>query len=151
MLKQNRENRLVGCLVCWKCHGRAGPNHYTLKDGGAVCGMCGDKNPLANLHKLPIGEVTAEHEIVLNFGPDTRKNGAMKVHALHLDCKTVLSHWQAIESLETLRKMMRYFGATDEQMVSFEDDLRRWGQGSMHMRLLPNRRNLLRIDYSRLN
>jgi hypothetical protein len=38
-------------------------------------------------------------------------------------------------------------GATDEQVASFEDDLRRWGQGSVHMRLLPNRRNLLRIDY----
>jgi hypothetical protein len=113
--------------------------------------MCGDKNPLANLHKLPLGEVTAEHEIVLNFGPDThKKNGAIKVHALHVDCKTVLSHWQSVESLETLRKMVRYLGATDEQMASFEDGLRRWGQGSVHMRLLPNRRNLLRIDYSRL-
>ena len=74
----------------------------------------------------------------------------MQVHALHLDCKTVLSHWQAVESLETLRKMMRYLGATDEQMVSFENSLRRWGQGSVHMRLLPKRRNLLNIDYSRL-
>jgi hypothetical protein len=151
MPKYQRDSRIVNCLVCWKCHGRGGPNHYTLKDGGAVCGMCGDKNPLANLHKLPIGEVTAEHEIILNFGPDTQKDGAMKVHALHLDCKTILSHWQAVESVETLRKMMLYLGATDEQMASFEDDLRRWGQSSVHMRLLPNRRNLLKIDYSRLN
>ena len=90
--------------------------------------MCGDKNPLANLHKLPLGEVTSEHEIILCFGPDTYKeNGTMMVHALHLDCKTVLSHWLSVESLVTLRRMMRYVGATDEQMASFEDDLRRWG------------------------
>lgn len=71
----------------------------------------------------------------------------MQVHALHPDCRTVLSHWQAVENLQALRKMMRYLGASDEQMVSFEDSLRRWGQGSMQMRLLPNRRNLLHIDY----
>jgi hypothetical protein len=148
--RRQPEVRMVAVLVCWKCQGRAGPNHYTLKDGGAVCGMCGDKNPLANLRQLPLGQVTAEHEIIINFGPDThKKNGAIKVHALHLDCKTVLSHWQSVESLETLRKMMRYLGATGEQMASFEDDLRRWGQGSVHIRLLPNRRNLLKIDYSR--
>jgi hypothetical protein len=91
-----------------------------------------------------------EHGIILNFGPDTHRDGAMQVHALHPDCKTVLSHWQAVESLDTLRKMMRYLGATDEQMISFEDSLGRWGQGSVHMRLLPDRRNLLHIDYSRL-
>ena len=91
-----------------------------------------------------------EHQIILNFGPDTHRDGAMQVHALHLDCKTVLSHWQAVESSETLRKMMCYLGASDEQMMSFEDSLRRWGQGSVSMRLLPNRRNLLHIDYSRL-
>ena len=91
-----------------------------------------------------------EHQMILNFGPDTHRDGAMQVHALHADCKTVLSHWQAVESVETLRKMMRYLGATDEQMMSFENSLRRWGQGSVHMRLLPDRRNLLHIDYSRL-
>jgi hypothetical protein len=91
-----------------------------------------------------------EHEVIINFGPDTHRDGGMQIHALHLDCKTVLSHWQAVESLETLRKLMRYLGATDEQMRSFEDDLRRWGQSSVHMRLLPNRLNLLKIDYSRL-
>jgi hypothetical protein len=70
-----------------------------------------------------------EHQIILNFGPDTHRDGAMKVHALHLDCKTVLSHWQAVESLETLRKMLHYLGASDEQMMSFENSLRRWGSG----------------------
>jgi hypothetical protein len=37
-----------------------------------------------------------EHQIVLNFGPDTQ------VHALHPDCKTV--HWQTVESGGRLEK-----------------------------------------------
>jgi hypothetical protein len=48
------------------------------------------------------------------------------------------------------RRMRRFSWATNEQMASFEDGLRRLGQGSVHMRLLPNRRNLLKIDYQRL-
>jgi hypothetical protein len=113
-----------------------------VRAAGQSTGTCG------SLPAVPSQQ--REHQIILNFGPDTHKDGAMQVHGLHTDCKTVLSHWQAVESLETLRKMMRYLGATDEQMASFENSLRRWGQGSVHMRLLPNRRDLLHIDYSRL-
>jgi hypothetical protein len=91
-----------------------------------------------------------EQQIILNFGPDTHLDGAMQVHALHLDGATVLSHWQAVESLETLRKMMRYLGATDEQMASFEDSLRRWGQGSVRITLQPGCKNLLKIDHQLL-
>jgi len=28
--------------------------------------------------------------------------------------------------------------------------MRAWGQGSSHIRLLPNRKNFLRIDYGKL-
>jgi hypothetical protein len=67
MLKQRYENRIVSCLVCWTCHGRMGPNHYTPKDGCAVCGLCESKNPLANLRKLSILEVTTPAEIIVCF------------------------------------------------------------------------------------
>jgi hypothetical protein len=43
-----------------------------------------------------------EHQIILNFGPDTRRDGVMQVHALHPDCKTV--HWQTVESGGRLEK-----------------------------------------------
>jgi hypothetical protein len=49
-----------------------------------------------------------------------------------------------------LLKLMRYLGATEEQIADFERDNRRWGRGSVHIRLLPDRKNLLRIDYSKL-
>jgi hypothetical protein len=89
------------------------------------------------------------YEIIINFqtgGPD----GGYAVHALHVDAKTVLSHWQSIESWDVLLKAMRYLGATEEQIACFEDDNRRWSRGSVHIRLLPDRKNLLGIDYSKL-
>jgi recombinational DNA repair protein (RecF pathway) len=63
MLEPKRANRVVACLVCWTCHSRMGPNHFTLKDGGAVCGLCQTKNPLGNLQKMSIQEVTEPSEI----------------------------------------------------------------------------------------
>jgi hypothetical protein len=153
MLKQKRETRIVNCLVCWTCHGRMGPNHFTLQDGGAVCGICQAKNPLGNLRKMSIQEVTTPAEIVVCFGPGGPAGhpaGTVIANALHIDCKTVLGPRIAFSSAETLEKALRYLGATDEQVEEYRSDLRRWGQGSSHIRLLPNRKNLLRIDYGKL-
>jgi hypothetical protein len=89
------------------------------------------------------------HEIIINFQTD-RNDGAYIVHALHVDAKTVLSHWRPVESWAVLLKVMRYLGATEEQIACFEDDNRRWSRGSVHIRLLPDRKNLLGIDFSKL-
>jgi hypothetical protein len=145
MLKQRRENRLINCLVCWTCHGRMGPNHFTLKDGGAVCSLCGTKNPLGNLRKMSIQEVTEPSEILVCF---TQSGTA--AHALHHDCKTVLGPWIKFTSAETLEKALLYLGATDEQITAHRNQMRRCGQGSSHIRLLPLRKNLLRIDWNKL-
>jgi hypothetical protein len=83
MLKQKRENRLIHCLVCWKCGGRTGPNHYVLENGGVTCGLRGDKNPLGNLKRMPLEGIRASYEIVLCFLP----RGGISCHALHLDCR----------------------------------------------------------------
>ena len=71
-------------------------------------------------------------------------------HALHIDSKTTLGPWITFSSGETLEKAMRYLGATDEQMKEHRDKMQRCGQGSSHIRLVPNRKNLLRIDWSKL-
>jgi hypothetical protein len=152
MLKQRRENRFVSCLMCWTCHGRTGPNHFTLKDGGAVCGLCEAKNPLGNLRKMSIQEVTEPAEIIICFGPSgpAGQPGTTIAHALHIDCKTVLGPRIPFASVETLEKALLYLGATDQQIEDHRRDMRRWGQGNTHIRLLPNRKNLLRIDYAKL-
>jgi hypothetical protein len=44
-----------------------GPNHFQLKDGGAVCSLCQAKNPLANLRRMSIQEVSTPSEIIVCF------------------------------------------------------------------------------------
>jgi hypothetical protein len=122
-----------------------GPNHFTLKDGGAVCSLCGTKNPLGNLPKMSLQEVTEPSEVIVCF---TR--GGTIAHALHIDVKTVLGPWIKFQSAETLEKALKYLGATDEQMAAHRKTMQQTGQGSSHVRLMPNRKNLLRIDYSKL-
>jgi hypothetical protein len=117
MLKQRRENRIVNCLVCWTCHGRMGPNHFTLKNGGAMCGLCKSKNPLGNLRKLSLQEVTEPSEIIVCF----TRNGKV-AHTLHLDCKTVLAPWIMFASGETLHQALAYLGATDAQTEAHRAD-----------------------------
>jgi hypothetical protein len=129
-----------------------GPNHFILSDGGAVCGLCEAKNPLGNLRKLSIQEVTTPAEIIVCFGPGgpARQHGTVIVNALHIDCKTVLGPPITLASEETLEKALSYLGGTDAQVRDHRQSMRAWGQGSTHIKLLPNRKNLLRIDYSKL-
>ncbi|HTF69075.1 MAG TPA: hypothetical protein VK638_40980 [Edaphobacter sp.] len=122
-----------------------GPNHFTSKDGGAACNLCGTKNPLGNLQKMSIQEVTELSEIIVCF---TQSGTA--AHALHIDAKTVLGPWIKFQSAETLEKALKYLGATDEQMAAHRHTMQQTGQGSSHIRLLPNRKNLLRIDWNKL-
>jgi hypothetical protein len=145
VLKQRRENRIVSCLVCSTCHGRMGPNHFVLRDGGAVCGLCDTKNPLGNLQKMSIQEVTEPSEIIVCF---TR--GGEVAHALHCDGKTVLGPWIKFASGDTLERALRYLGSTEEQVEAHRHAMRQTGQGSSHVRLMPNRKNLLRIDWDKL-
>ncbi|MFL6302626.1 MAG: hypothetical protein ACJ72H_03710, partial [Candidatus Sulfotelmatobacter sp.] len=41
-------------------------------------------------------------------------------------------------------------GATEEQVEAHRHAMRQTGQGSSHIRLRPNRKNLLRIDWDKL-
>jgi hypothetical protein len=103
------------------------------------------KEPAGNLKKMSIQEVTEPSEIIVCF----TRSGII-AHALHLNCKTVLSPWISFASAETLEKALRYLGATDEQMAAHRDQMRKCGQGSSHIRLMPLRKNLIRIDWDKL-
>ena len=142
MLKPKRDDRLVACLVCFKCGARTGPNHYQLRDNGAACSVCGELNPLAYLRKLPMREVSAVSEIIVCF----TSNGKA-AHAPHINAKTALGPRTKFASAETLNRAMIYLGATEAQMTYHRDTLRRWGQGSSHITLQPRRKNLLQIDW----
>ena len=139
------DGKILKAVVCWTCHGRTGPNYFTLRDFGAVCSLCGPKNPLGNLQKMSIQKVKEPSEILVCF-----TQGGTAAHALHIDCKTVLGPWIKFTSTETLENALRYLGDTDEQIAEHQNQMRRCRQGSSHIRLMPNRKNLLRIDWSRL-
>jgi hypothetical protein len=89
--------------------------------------------------------MTEPSEIIVCF----TRSGEI-AHALHLDCKTALGPWVKFQSAETLEKALRYLGATDEQIDAHRRTMQQTGQGSTHIRLLPDRKNLLKINYSKL-
>jgi hypothetical protein len=62
----------------------------------------------------------------------------------------VLGPWVHVSNDDTIMRMLRYLGATQKQIAEYEDQRRRWGQGSVHVMVLAaNRKNLLRIDWSK--
>jgi hypothetical protein len=104
----------------------------------------GKRNPPAFLKKRSMREVNATCEIIVCH----TRNGTA-AHGLDVDCKTVAGTWQELASVETLDRALVYLGATEEQMKEHRNTLRRWGQGSSHIALLPRRKNLLNIDRSK--
>jgi hypothetical protein len=146
MLKHNRENKLVNCLVCWGCHGIMGPNHITMKDGGAICNACNKANPLANLRKMSMLELTEPRSI---WVPWTMSGKA--AHALSTDGKTALGPWITFSSPETFERALRYVGATEEQLEKHRRGMERAGNGCTPIGVIPgNRKNLFRVDWSKL-
>jgi hypothetical protein len=143
MLKHMRENHIVDCLVCWKCHGRMGPNHFQLKDGAAVCGICGDANPLSNLRKMPIVVVNEAVTVKVAF----TQSGSI-AHGLHPDATRALGPWVKFDSGAVLEKALVYLGLTPEQLEEFQKSLKAWGQGTCALTIQPRKKNLLKIDWT---
>jgi hypothetical protein len=72
--------------------------------------------------------------------------GAQERTPLILGC----GPWVKFASADTLERALRYLGATEEQVDAHRHTMQQTGQGSSHIRLLPNRKNLLRIDWDKL-
>jgi hypothetical protein len=91
MLKPKRADRLIHCLICWGCHGRMGPNHYTLMDGGAVCNICGSANPLGNLRKVTM----LDHRATRDMGAlDSQRDRCSRTQPRRQDFPGTVDHVQ---------------------------------------------------------
>jgi hypothetical protein len=146
MLKDKRENKLIQCLVCWGCGGWMGPNHITLKDGGVLCSACGKANPLANMRKMTMLDLTEPRLIWI---PWTMSGTA--AHALSPEGRTALGPWINFSSAETFERALRYVGMTDEQLDKHREGMRAAGNGCAKVNAVPgNRKNLFKIDWSKL-
>ena len=86
-------------------------------------------------------ELLAPRAICLNFVP----GGAYTVQAMHLDHRTMLGPHIRVQSVETLRRLLAYLGATPAQLADFDPRTRPWGQGTVQITLVPGRKNLLRL------
>ena len=106
-----------------------GPNHFELRD---ICSPCGSANPLANIWKMCLQEVNTPPEIIVCFA-----QCGYGAHVLRVDCKTALGPWITFASGNPLERAVRYLGATDEQIEAHRNPMRKCGQGSSHIRLLP--------------
>jgi hypothetical protein len=53
----------------------------------------------------------------------------LHVQAMALDCRTILGPYVEVQSVDTLRRMLTYLGATSEQLADFSTSYRRWGAG----------------------
>ena len=146
MLKHKRDNKLIACLDCWGCHGWMGPNHITLKDGGAICGACGKPNPLANMRKMTMLDLS---EPRLIWVPWTMSGTA--AHGLAPDGKTALGPWIRFTTAETFERALRYIGMTDEQLEKHRRGMQQAGNGCSTVSAIPgNRKNLFKIDWKKL-
>jgi uncharacterized protein (DUF2126 family) len=89
--------------------------------------------------------LTEPTEIVVCF-----TQAGTAAHGLHLDCRTAHRPWVTFTSAGALENALRYLGGTEEQLEVHRRQMARCGQGSSNIRLLPDWKNLLRIDYSKL-
>jgi hypothetical protein len=80
--------------------------------------------------------------VIVNF---QSRLGIWAVNCLLEDARTPISAFITMKSYDTLVRLLRYVGATDAVMAEVERDHRRWGRGTLHIEILPGRKNLLRI------
>jgi hypothetical protein len=80
--------------------------------------------------------------ILINF----QHYGGWSVHCMAEDCKTSISPFLDVASLETLRRLLRHSGADEDEMQHFEHCIQAWGKGSVWIENLTEEgAHLLRI------
>jgi hypothetical protein len=67
------------------------------------------------------------------------------VHAISEDTQTPISPILPVRDQATLIRLLRYVGATEENIEQAHEDIRRWNRGGVWIELAPGRKNLLRI------
>src|ERR1700678_586983 len=52
------------------------------------------------------------------------------VHCVAQDCKTLVSEWVTVKTDETLLRLLKASGATEQNLIEIQRDMKRWGKGS---------------------
>lgn len=56
-----------------------------------------------------------------------------QIHTIAEDCRTVLGPFMDVSSEQTLVKLFRYLGATEEALAGAVNDLKQWSRGGIHI------------------
>lgn len=67
------------------------------------------------------------------------------IHCMDADAQTPISPFITARNKSILILLLRYVGATDDEIVRVQHDINQWGRGSVWIDLVPGCRNLLRI------
>ena len=143
MARERADTVLV--LDCQLCGALTPGERFRYFADQIICEACEERNPQSRRRLVPRA-LLQPRDICVNFV----NNKGLGVQAIALDCRTMLGPQLRIQSVETLRRLLTYLGATPEQLAAFDSSHRRWGQGTVSITLQPCRKNLLRIDYERL-
>jgi len=73
--------------------------------------------------------------VIVNF----MKCNGISIHCIADDAKTVVSGWSTVPDQATLEKLLRYVGAIDSEIQEARNDMRRWGLGSVHITITPDK------------
>jgi hypothetical protein len=83
--------------------------------------------------------------VIVNF----QHRKGWNIHTMAEDCQTRLGPYRDVASEETLLRLFRYLGASDDAMQEAERDLRRWSRGGIHIDVPEDRLRLLDIEAER--
>jgi hypothetical protein len=79
--------------------------------------------------------------VLVNF----QHNDVWWAHCIAEDARTPITPFVSVASEESLIRLLGNVGATDSDIASVREDIRRWNRGSVFVELVPGRKNLLRI------
>ncbi len=69
------------------------------------------------------------------------------IHTIAEDCRTPLGPHLHVAREETLLRLFRFLGATEEAMEQAERELRMWSRGGIHIDVTEDRLPLLKVSY----
>ena len=73
------------------------------------------------------------------------REGRWVIQCLADDARTTVAPQSRVPSFETVLRLLRYVGATEEAMAEVDRDHRLWSIVSARIDLIPGRKNLLRV------
>jgi hypothetical protein len=127
-------------LDCEACGALTPGARFRYFGDRVVCTACEHHNLQSRVRSVD-REWLGHRTILVAFGNGPQ---GLTAQAMHPDDKSMLGPRVKIATPKTLQRLLAYLGATPAQLAEFDNQYR-WGQGTVKITLVPERRNLLRL------